>query len=62
MGPTFDGVAAPFVLAGYMPFICVIVSSVRGKVNPVGDSHSHFQFERFRCLTPQADLTLCVTP
>ena len=23
MGPTFDGVAAPFVLAGYMPFICV---------------------------------------
>ena len=42
-------------------FVC-IVSSVRGKVNPVGDSLSHFQFEHFCCLTPQADLTLCVIP
>ena len=42
-------------------FVC-IVSSVRGKVNPVADSLSHFQFEHFRCLAPQADLTLCVIP
>ena len=37
-------------------------SSVRGKANPVAYSLSRFQFQRFRCLAPQADLTLCVIP
>ena len=37
-------------------------SSVRGLANPVADSLSRFQFQRFRRLAPQADLTPCVIP
>ena len=35
-------------------------SSVDGKANPVTDSLSRFQFQRFRRLAPQTDLTPCV--
>ena len=37
-------------------------SSVRGMANPVADSLPLFQFQRFRRLAPQADLTPCVIP
>ena len=37
-------------------------SSVRSLANPVADSHSRFQFQRFRRLAPQAGLTPCVIP
>ena len=37
-------------------------SSVRSLANPVADSLSHFQFQRFRRLAPQADLTPSVIP
>ena len=37
-------------------------SSVDGKANPVAYSLSRFQFQRFRRLAPQADLTPCVIP
>ena len=37
-------------------------SSVRGLANPVADSLSRFQFQRFRRLAPQADLTPSVIP
>ena len=30
-------------------------SPVRGKSNPIADSLSRFQFQRFRCLAPHAD-------
>lgn len=36
-------------------------SSARSSANPVADSLSRFQFQRFR-LAPQADLTPCVIP
>ena len=37
-------------------------SSVRGLANPVADSFSRFQFQHFRRLAPQADLTPYVIP
>ena len=37
-------------------------SSVRGRANPVADTLSRFQFQRFRCLAPQADLAATPVP
>ena len=37
-------------------------SSVRGKANPVADALSRFQFQRFRCLAPQANPDPCPIP
>jgi len=37
-------------------------SSVHGMANPVADSLSRFQFQRFCPLAPQADQTPCVIP
>ena len=37
-------------------------SSVHGRANPVADILSRFQFQRFRCLAPQADLAATPIP
>ena len=37
-------------------------SSVHGMANQVADSLPRFQFQRFRRLAPQADMTPCVIP
>ena len=37
-------------------------SSVRGRAYPVADALSRLQFQRFRCLAPQADLAATPVP
>ena len=62
---------APNLLMVLMRFLALLAvrhsfsfkaSSVRGRANPVADALSRFQFQRFRCLAPQADLAVTPVP
>ena len=56
------------VLLRYLALLAVrhsfsfTASSVRGKSNPVADALSHFQFQRFRHLAPQAEQSPMAVP